>query len=65
MSKVIDGEQGVYVLMVNGQVAPPVVEKPEGRQRAMLEEYKSRAEGQILEALKAGANIKDYRYKYF
>jgi hypothetical protein len=51
--------------MVNGQVAPPVVEKPEGRQRAMLEEYKSRAEGQILEALKAGANIKDYRYKFF
>lgn len=65
MSKVIDGELGVYVIMKTGSVAPPVVEKPEGRQRMMLEEYKSRSEGQILEALKSGANIKDYRYKFF
>jgi peptidyl-prolyl cis-trans isomerase D len=65
MSPIVTGDQGIYVVEVTGKVQSPELPNVKETQRAMLDEVKTRAEGQILEALKSGANIKDFRYKYF
>lgn len=65
MSPIVTGEQGVYVIEFIGKVQSPEMPDAKEIQRAMLDEIKIRAEGQILEALKSGAKIKDFRYKYF
>lgn len=65
MSSVIAGDQGVYVIEVTGKVQSPELPNLVEAQRAMMDELKVRAEGQMLEALKTNAKIKDYRYKYY
>ncbi len=65
MSKPIIGETGVYVVTINGKVPGAGVPNLADRQRQMTDELRSRAEPQILDALKVGAKIKDYRYKFF
>ena len=65
MSSIVVGEQGVYVIEVTGKVQSPEMPNVAETKRAMLDEFKIRAEGQILDALKSAAKIKDFRYKYF
>jgi peptidyl-prolyl cis-trans isomerase D len=64
-SPAIISDNGVFVVWVHGEIAAqnPNMDIP-GLQRSLMENYKSRMEGQVLEALKATGKIKDYRYKY-
>jgi len=65
MSSIVIGDQGIYVIEVTGKVQAPELPNLQETQRAMLDEIKIRTEGLILDALKSGAKIKDFRYKYF
>jgi len=64
LSKPVEGQQGVYVFVVNSFVNPAqlanVVRERQQLGQAMLQ----RVDSQIFEALKDKANVKDYRAKF-
>jgi peptidyl-prolyl cis-trans isomerase D len=64
LSKPIEGQQGVYVFVLDSFINPaPLTNTVRERQQlgqAMLQ----RADSQIFEALKDKANVKDYRVKF-
>ncbi|WP_316929493.1 SurA N-terminal domain-containing protein [Arcticibacter svalbardensis] len=65
LSKVIKGEQGVYVVMVNGFTNPASLTNTVNQKQQISQALEQRAQGQVLEVLKDKANVKDYRIKFF
>ena len=65
MSKVIEGEQGVYVVQLNGFTNPAPLTNTFSQKQQMSQMIGQRAQGQIMEVLREKADVKDYRLKFF
>ncbi len=65
LSKVIEGEQGVYVVQVNGFTNPAPLTNTFSQKQQMSQSLDQRAQGQVLDVLRDKAKIKDYRLKFF
>ncbi|PWG82321.1 peptidylprolyl isomerase [Pararcticibacter amylolyticus] len=65
LSKVIEGEQGVYVVQVNGFTNPAPLTNTFSQKQQMYQTVGQRAQGQVMEVLREKADIKDYRLKFF
>ncbi len=64
LSKPIDGQQGVYVFVVDSFTNPPALTNAVREKQQLGQALLQRADSQIFEALKDKANIKDYRAKF-
>jgi parvulin-like peptidyl-prolyl isomerase len=64
-SKPMVGESGVYVVNMTGVTPAPAVADPEGEKRQLVERIRSRAEGQLFNALRTAATVKDERSKFY
>ncbi|WP_317042931.1 peptidylprolyl isomerase [Arcticibacter eurypsychrophilus] len=65
LSKVIKGDQGVYVVMVNGFTNPAPLTNTVNQKQQISQALEQRAQGQVLEVLRDKANVKDYRIRFF
>ncbi|RXF71603.1 peptidylprolyl isomerase [Arcticibacter tournemirensis] len=65
LSKVIEGEQGVYLVQVNGFTNPAPLTNTFSQKQQMSQTIDQRAQGQVLDVLRDKADIKDYRLKFF
>lgn len=63
VSKVIEGDRGVYVYVVDSFLNPAPLNNALRQKEQIGQILLQRAEGGILEALKNKANVKDYRAK--
>jgi peptidyl-prolyl cis-trans isomerase D len=64
LSKPVEGQAGVYAFVVDGFVKPaPLTNTVKEKQQIALT-LAQRAQGQVFEALKDKANVKDYRAKF-
>jgi len=63
LSKVIEGDKGVYVYVVEGFTSPASIANVIRQKEQINQILLQRSEGAILEALKDKANVKDYRAK--
>lgn len=64
-SKVIKGENGVYVVWVTNVNKPQEPANFDEQQKMAIDQLKSSVDGGVMDALRKKAAIKDYRYKYF
>jgi len=66
LSKPIEGQHGVYVFEVDNFINPaPLDAAKQKNEKAQIAQGASqRAEGQVFEAMKDKANVKDYRSKF-
>lgn len=65
LSKVIRGEQGVYVVQVNGFTNPAPLTNTINQKQQIAQSLDQRAQGQVLEVLRDLAEVKDYRLRFF
>jgi peptidyl-prolyl cis-trans isomerase D len=63
ISKPITGQQGVYVVVVNNFISPAPLTNAVREKEQIAQGILQRAQGQLFEALKDKANVKDYRAK--
>jgi peptidyl-prolyl cis-trans isomerase D len=63
LSKPVNGQQGVYVYVVDGFTNPPALSNNVREKQQIAQALLQRSQGQILEALKDNANVKDNRAK--
>jgi peptidyl-prolyl cis-trans isomerase D len=63
LSKPVNGQQGVYVYVVDGFTNPPALTNTVREKQQIAQTLLQRSQGQILEALKDNANVKDNRAK--
>jgi len=63
LSKPINGQQGVYVYVVDSFTNPAALTNSVREKQQITQTLLQRSEGQILEALKDNANVKDNRAK--
>jgi peptidyl-prolyl cis-trans isomerase D len=64
ISKPIDGQQGVYVFVVDSFINPAPLTNAVREKQQIGQALLQRADTQIYEALKDKANVKDYRSKF-
>jgi len=64
LSKPVEGQQGVYVFVVNGFTNPAPLTNAVREKQQLGQALLQRADSQIFEALKDKANVKDYRAKF-
>ncbi|WPV03001.1 SurA N-terminal domain-containing protein [Mucilaginibacter sp. cycad4] len=65
VSKPVDGAQGVYVFVVNGFTNPPALTNAIKQKEQINQALLQRSQGQVLDALKDNAIVKDNRAKFF
>jgi len=65
ISKPVDGAQGVYVYVVNGFTNPPALTNAIKQKEQINQALLQRSQGQVLDALKDNAIVKDNRAKFF
>lgn len=65
LSKAIEGDQGVYVVQVNGFTNPAPLTNTFSQKQQMSQAIDQRAQGQVLDVLREKADVKDYRLKFF
>jgi len=63
LSKPVNGQQGVYVYVVDGFTNPAALTNNVREKQQIAQALMQRAAGQILDALKDNAIVKDNRYK--
>lgn len=63
LSKPVNGQQGVFVYFVDGFTNPAALTNNVRQKQQISQVLEQRAQGQILEALKDNANVKDNRAK--
>ncbi|SDF34729.1 peptidyl-prolyl cis-trans isomerase D [Mucilaginibacter pineti] len=63
LSKPINGAQGVYVFVVDGFTNPAPLANATKQKQQIAQVLLQRSEGQVLDALKDNANVKDNRAK--
>ena len=63
ISKPITGQQGVYVIVVNNFISPAPLTNAVREKEQIAQTLLQRAQGQLFEALKDKANVKDNRAK--
>lgn len=63
LSKPVNGQQGVYVYVVDGFTNPAALTNNVREKQQIAQTLLQRSEGQILDALKDNANVKDNRAK--
>ena len=59
------GETGVYVASMTNKTAAPEPQDLNVDKKGLLQRAQSRVDGQLFNALKEGANVKDERYKFY
>ena len=64
LSKAVEGQQGVYIFVVNGFTNPAPLTNAVREKQQLGQALLQRADSQIFEALKDKANVKDYRAKF-
>ncbi len=64
-SKVIKGDNGVYVVWVNNVNKPQEPANFDEQQKMNTDQLKTSVDGGVMDALRKKAAIKDLRYKYF
>jgi len=64
ISKPVEGQQGVYVFVLNSFTNPPALTNAVREKQQMAQAILQRADAQIFEALRDKATIKDYRAKF-
>ena len=64
LSKVIEGQQGVYVFVVDSFINPAPLNNSVRERQQIAQALLQRAETQIFDALKDKANVKDNRAKF-
>lgn len=64
LSKVVEGQQGVYVFVVDSFVNPAPLNNSVRERQQIAQALLQRAESQVFEALKDKANVKDNRTKF-
>lgn len=64
LSKPIEGQQGVYVFVLNSFTNPPALTNAVREKQQMAQAILQRADAQIFEALRDKSNITDYRAKF-
>ena len=64
ISKPVEGQQGVYVFIVDSFINPAPLTNAVREKQQMGQALLQRADMQIYEALKDKANVKDYRAKF-
>ncbi|WP_310096408.1 SurA N-terminal domain-containing protein [Mucilaginibacter pocheonensis] len=63
LSKPVNGQQGVFVYVVDGFTNPPALANNVREKQQISQTLTQRSQGQILDALKDNANVKDNRAK--
>jgi len=61
----LKGETGVYVASMTNKTAAPEPQDLNVDRKGLLQRAQSRVDGQLYNALKEGANVKDERYKFY
>lgn len=61
----LKGETGVYVASMTNKTAAPEPGDLNVDKKGLLQRAQSRVDGQLYNALKEGANVKDERYKFY
>ena len=64
ISKAIEGQQGVYVFVVDGFINPAPLTNAVREREQLGQALLQRADSQLFDALKDKANVKDYRAKF-
>ncbi|GAB2985511.1 SurA N-terminal domain-containing protein [Mucilaginibacter puniceus] len=64
LSKVVEGQQGVYVFVVDSFINPAPLNNSVRERQQIAQSLLQRAESQVFEALKDKANVKDNRAKF-
>lgn len=64
LSKVVEGQQGVYVFVVDSFINPAPLNNSVRERQQIAQALMQRAESQVFEALKDKANVKDNRAKF-
>jgi len=64
LSKPVAGTQGVYVFSLDSFTNPPALDNAIREKQQLGQALMQRADGQIFDALKDKANVKDYRSKF-
>lgn len=64
ISKPVEGQQGVYVFVLDSFLNPPPLTNAVREKQQLGQALLQRADTQIFEALKDKANVKDYRAKF-
>jgi len=64
LSKVVEGQQGVYVFVVDSFINPAPLNNSVRERQQIAQALLQRAESQLFEALKDKANVKDNRAKF-
>ena len=64
LSKPVEGQQGVFVFVVNSFTNPAPLTNAVREKQQLGQALLQRADSQIFEALKDKANVKDYRAKF-
>jgi peptidyl-prolyl cis-trans isomerase D len=64
LSKPVEGQQGVYVFVINNFINPAPLTNAVREQQQMGQAQLQRADSEIFDALKDKANVKDYRAKF-
>lgn len=65
LSKPIIGEQGVYVVVVNGFSNPAPLTNTVNQKQQIAQSVKQRAQGQVFEVLRDKAEVKDNRIRFY
>ncbi len=65
LSKTIEGEQGVYVVVVNSFSKPAPLTNTINQKTQIASGLQQRAQGQVIEVLREKADIKDNRVRFF
>jgi peptidyl-prolyl cis-trans isomerase D len=64
LSKVVEGQQGVYVFVVDSFINPAPLNNSVRERQQITQTLLQRAESQVFDALKDKANVKDNRAKF-
>ena len=64
ISKVIEGDHGVYMYVVDSFVNPAPLTNAVREKQTINQALLQRADNQVFDALKDKANVKDYRAKF-
>ncbi len=64
LSKVVEGQQGVYVFVVDSFINPAPLNNAVRERQQIAQAMLQRAQSQVFEALKDKANVKDNRAKF-
>ena len=64
ISKPVEGQQGVYVFVLNSFTNPAPLTNATREKQQLAQATLQRSEPQVFDALKDKANVKDYRAKF-